>query len=224
MPTCPIRILCFSSLLVVLGCTPKMFRKLPEAGADDYSPRYIQAFPDSLPESLIYKTVLRLRDIEFSSLTYLSSTGDSVFHIVLLTTFGNTILEADMTQEKFTLHNCIPELNKKYILNFIEKDWRLLLYGNLVKPFQNPQLLPDSANTKSIFVFGKNSRHTLFEYDTLKQMLASIEKYKGKKKTTGVRFKGFQNGIPADIRMEHPSLGFSLDMALLKKAEHETDE
>ena len=224
MPTSLIRILCFSSLLLILGCTPAMFRKLPEAGSNDYSPRYIQAFPDSLPESLIYKTVLQFRENEFNSLTYLSSTGDSVFHIALLTAFGNTILEADMTKDKFNVRNCIPELNRKYILNFIEKDWRLLLSGNLESPEENPQMMADSARRISIFVFRKGTTHRLYDYKKSKQILEAIELYKGKKRKTRIHFSSVSGGTPGGIWMEHPSLRFSMEMTLLKKAENESDE
>src|SRR5689334_19969683 len=94
----------FSTSLLVISCTPKMFRKLPLAGGD-YKSQQVQLFHPGITESLVYKTVMTYKDKEFSSLTYFNQLGDSAYKIVLLTTFGNTLLEAEISKDNFKVNN-----------------------------------------------------------------------------------------------------------------------
>src|SRR5689334_20871260 len=142
------------------SCTPKMFMDLKDAEGV-FAREQIQLFKPGLKESLVYKTIVHFRDREFSSLTYVKALNDSVFKVVLLSTFGNTLIEAEISKEKFTVNNVISYLDRRPILKLFENDWRLLLEGNLSGI---PPKLFSQSQEEIVFEYGKGRTHHLFHY------------------------------------------------------------
>src|SRR6478609_1424305 len=99
MPTFPKAILfSISASLFLFSCTPEMFKDLKMA--DTAAREKTKLFHADTTESIVYKTTVSYKDKEFSALTYFSARKDSVFKIVLLTTFGNTLLEAEISKSE----------------------------------------------------------------------------------------------------------------------------
>jgi len=202
------------------SCTPKMFRDLKSAEGV-FTKEKTQLFRPGLKESLVYKTVIKYKEREFSSLTYFNELNDSVFKIVLLTTFGNTLLEAEISRNSFNVNNVISYLNRKPILNLFEKDWRLLLAGNF--NLEIPKLYADKQG-ETIFNFGTNRRNGLYYYSSEKNALTKIELYKGQSVRTVVAVDSIQDSQPANFSIEHPTLHLKMNFSLLKKVSNETIE
>ena len=99
-----------SAVLLINSCTPEMFKGLKEADST-FTRERTALFRNDLKESLLYKTTIQYKEREFSSLTYFNALNDSAFKIVLLTSFGNTLLEAEISRSAFKVNNVISYLN-----------------------------------------------------------------------------------------------------------------
>jgi len=206
--------------IIFNSCTPKMFRDLKSA-ENIAGSKATELFRSGMKESLVYKTIVHFRDKEFSSLTYVNAVNDSVFKIVLLTTFGNTLLEAEISREKFIVNNVISYLDKRPILKLFESDWRLLLEGN----FSNATpLLFSESKEQAVFDYGNKRKHHLFYYSTANKSVTGIESYKGKNKKVIVKVDSFSDSRPEKFSIDHPSMKLAFNFSLLKKVSNETGE
>ncbi len=210
--------------LFLNSCTPEMFRGLKSAGGD-YSKEMTVLFGPDQKESLVYKTSIKYKykdkDKEFSSLTYLNEISDSVFKIVLLTNFGNTLLEAEISKEKFTVNNVISYLDRKPILKLLENDWRLLLRGNFSCGI--PLLFSVNSENK-VFDFADGRTHNLYHYNPEDKSVKLIELYHGKSRKVIITVDSVQDQVPGAFTIEHPSLDLKITMSLLKKISNEPVE
>ena len=209
---------CFCILLG--SCSPKMFSDLKSAEGR-YSKGILALFRPGKNESLVYKTMVKYKDKEFSSLTYLNPLSDSVFKIVLLTNFGNTLLEAEISRDKFVVNNVINYLDRKPILKLLESDWRLLLGGNLKRSI--PLLISENSQS-TVFDFADGRNNNLYHYNPVTKSVCMIESYKGKSKKVLVNIDSMQDFQPELFSIEHPSLNLKIKMSLLKKITNETVE
>src|SRR6187402_2800876 len=88
------------------SCAPQMFQSLKPAD-DSYTHEHVRLFTNDTSESMVYKTNLDYRNQQNSSLLYLKKTDDSTFSMVLMTTFGNTMLEGTFSKDKFQFKCCL---------------------------------------------------------------------------------------------------------------------
>lgn len=210
----------FCCCFLLSSCSPKMFADL-KSGEGRYSKGMLALFRPGKNESLVYKTMIKYKDKEFSSLTYLNALNDSVFKIVLLSNFGNTLLEAEISRDRFTVSNVISYLNRKPILKLLEGDWRILLGGNLKRSI--PKLFTENSQS-TVFDFADGRTNNLYHYDPVAKSVTMIESYKGKSKKVLVSIDSMQDFQPEVFSIEHPSLHLKITMSLLKKASNDSVE
>jgi hypothetical protein len=209
-----------SAALLFSSCTPEMFRGLKEAD-NTFAREGTELFRGNLKQSLLYKTTIQYKERAFSSLTYFNALNDSVFKIVLITTFGNTLLEAEISRSEFKVNNVISYLNRKPILRLLEKDWRILLNGNFSRalPF-----IYSSDHSETVYDYPMKGSNNLYYYSEEKKSVTKIESYQEKKIRVMVRVDSYKDSLPENFSIEHPSLKLKLNMTLLKKVSNETAE
>lgn len=197
-----------------------MFTDLKSADGR-YSKGMLALFHAGRNESLVYKAMIKYKDKEFSSLTYVNALSDSVFKIILLSNFGNTLLEAEISRDSFIVNNVISYLDRKPILKLFENDWRLLLGGN----FKRSLPLLFSEDTQStVFDFVDGRTNNLYHYNPVTKSVTMIESFKGKSKKVLVKIHSVRDLQPEVFLIEHPSLHLEIIMSLLKKSDNESAE
>lgn len=206
--------------LLLCSCTPKMFGGLKTAG-DSYSSGMLAIFRPVQNESIVYKTRIEYKEKEFSSLVYLNKMSDTLFKVILLSNFGNTLLEAEVSRDRFKLNNVISYLDKKPILELIEQDWRLLLGGNLKRSIP---LLFSQNSQDVVYDFVDGRTHNLYHYDPANKSVTMVESHKGRARKVLVKISSNQNSEPEVVSIDHPSLHLKITMSLLKKVSDETIE
>src|SRR4051812_36677574 len=92
-----------TSICVVVSCSSGM-KSLKPAG-EQYHHEQVRLFTNDTSESMVYKTSLEFRSHSLSSLLYLKKTGNDTFTMVLMTNFGNTMLEGTFSKDKFVFTN-----------------------------------------------------------------------------------------------------------------------
>jgi hypothetical protein len=177
-------------------------------------------FNRGIQESVVYKTELKFRERSFSALTYFKPRSDSVFSLVLLSTFGNTLLEAEISPDDFKVRNVNEYLNRKPFLNLLEKDWRLLLQGNFITA--SPYVLQEGG--QKIFIYKNGSRNSRYHYSYETASVSRIESFKGNSIKTLIRITPSANPYPLSFSIEHPGMDLSMNFTMLEKPKDDTAE
>jgi hypothetical protein len=190
-----------------------MFQSVKPAD-DSFRQEQLRLFTNDTSESMIYKTNLEFRGKPFSSLIYLKKTDDSTYSMVLMTAFGNTMLEGTFSKDKFVFKNVISYLNHAQLLSLLEHDWRLLLRGNLFN--ERPQVYTSDAG-QTVYYFGNGkSDGSLYYYSHGKESVEMIESYSGKTKKAILNIDRMKPKSPEVISIEHPGMGLKIEMTRLK--------
>ena len=208
--------------LALLPCcrTPEIFRQLKSADGI-YEKGMAGLFRSGQPESLVYKSTLTYKDKDFSSLTYVNEVNDSTYKIVLLSNFGNTLLEAQISPQSFNVSSVNSYLNRRPILKLLESDWRLMLGDHLMS--SSPALYGTNDNEK-IFDFSKGRTHHLYHYKLNTRSVEMIESYSGNKRKVFIEVSSAKDQQPEIFSIEHSSYHLKITMSLLKKVNNETAE
>jgi len=208
------------SFCFIASCAPRMFQSLKPAG-EAYRQEQVRLFTNDTSESMVYKTNLEFKDHSFSSLLYLKKTANDTFTMVLMTNFGNTMLEGTFSKDKFVFTNVVPDLNRKPLLNLLESDWRLLLRGNLFTDL--PQIF-SSDSQQTVYHFKDDKTDNLYYYSQGKESVELIESYSSEKKKVIVSIDRMKPKNPEVISIEHPGMDLKIEMVRLKIATDDSVE
>jgi hypothetical protein len=203
-----------------IACAPGMFQSLKPAG-DAYRHEQVRLFTNDTSESMVYKTNLEFRDHSFSSLLYLKKSGNDTFALVLMTNFGNTMLEGTFSKDEFIFKNVVPDLNRKPLLDILENDWRMLLRGNLFTDM--PQIF-SSDELQTVYHFKDGKTDNLYYYSSGKESVEMIESYSGEKKKVIIHIDRMNPKNPEAISIEHPGMDLKIEMVRLKNATDDSME
>ena len=206
------RFLLLTSICSLASCTPKVIQSLQPAG-EDYRQEQVTLFTNDTSESMVYKSNLEFRGKSFSSLIYLKKSDNQTFSMVLMTTFGNTMLEGTFTNQKFIFKNVVSYLNRKPLLDLLEHDWRLLLRGNL---FADKPLIYSQDSLLTVYQFSDGSTKSLYYFSPGKATVEMIESYSGKTKKAVFHIDRMSPKNPESIAIEHPGMGLKIEMTRLK--------
>lgn len=201
-----------TSLFYFISCTPKVAEILKPAG-ENYRQEQVKLFTDDTSESMVYKANLDYHGKDFSSLIYLKKTAEQTYSMVLMTTFGNTMLEGTFSNNGIVFKNVVSYLNRKPLLDLLEHDWRLLLRGNL---FNDRPLVYSDTTEQSIYKFNEKDGTSLYYYSKGKGTVEMIESYTGRSKKAVLTIDRMPPKNPESISIEHPGMGLKISMTRLK--------
>ncbi len=85
--------------------------------------------PYFLNENLdyVYKTQIEVYGNDLSGIFVAKKINDSIHRVVLTTDFGNKLLDFEISEKSFKVNYVVEDLDRKLILNILEKDFKLLL-------------------------------------------------------------------------------------------------
>lgn len=112
-----------SSLLLILfllACSPAKHLGLV------WDPPFSGTFDKAL-----FKTSFDIRKIHLSGYTMIKKT-DSAYHIVFSNEIGMTIYDFELYQKYFKVNYLFEPMNKKAMVRIFERDFRLLIYGQVM--------------------------------------------------------------------------------------------
>jgi hypothetical protein len=191
-----------------------MFQSLKPAG-DAYNQGMVTLFTNDTSESMVYKSNLDFKGQTFSSLIYLKKTSGNAFNMVLMTAFGNTMLEGTFTNDKFEFKNVVSYLDHKQLLSLLENDWRLLLRGNLMKDVPEIYSIQDQL---TVYDFKDGKTNNLYYYSAGKKSVEMIESYSGSNKKIIMNIERMYPKSPESIAIEHPGMNLKINMIRVKNS------
>lgn len=137
----------FSVLIfLVAGCTPKLFRDLqmrPATSVKIHRGNLMPAF-DRLETAKYYTAQIDFKENSMSGILALTKESEGQFRMVMMTTFGITLFDFSISRDSFIVNSCMEQMNKKVVLNILEKDFRSIFMLNVPEQFsaryyKNPQ-------------------------------------------------------------------------------------
>ncbi len=200
------RYLLLSSLLLTLYCCSPSRRSVAIAPADKQA---ITVFDDTTG-AYLYKNKINLFGHYISGLMMIKPVGNNNYKVAIATEFGAKILDFEITDGQFILHDCIPEMRRKLVLNIVENDMKLLLgvaqfapkdtssldaaiqYRFKTRPFNSFYTVNDAGNVT--LIEGKRLKHTL----------------------VAIQLLDYKGSVPTKITLEHFRLPVHIELNIIK--------
>ena len=125
-------------ILLIAGCSPKLFRDLDMRPATSVKMQRNSLMPvfDHLEEAKFYSTQIDFKENSMAGILAVTKESDGHFRMVLMTAFGMTLFDFSLSRDSFIVNSCVEQMNKKMVLNLLEKDFRSLFMLNVPNEFK----------------------------------------------------------------------------------------
>ncbi len=164
----------------------------------------------SSTEDYVYKTSIDVYGHHISGISIIKKINENHYRCAVTTDFGNKIMDFEINQNDFSFRYILPDLDKKIVKNFLQKDFTLLL-----KPeFYVKNSFKNSENN----IYTSELEHeTYFLYCEKEQnLLQKIVYTKNNREKTDIIFKA-KNPIFADeIEIQHKDFKINIQMKKLE--------
>ncbi len=194
----------FSPILILSGCKPSESLLIPE-GSTSYS------LPASffVQEKLYsYHAEINAYDRIITGILLVKKVEKDRYKMIFSNESGFQLMALSFENGKMTAHKVFDKLDKKIILNTLEKGMQMLFYNTLCKDIFASD---DSDEVTAICFEGKNKYNFKIE-DGLVQR---IEVFKKDELEKWIEFKAYHNGTPQEIIMKHKDIKLSYHFKLL---------
>lgn len=161
----------------------------------------------------LYQNQIDLYDYYLSGLMMIKPLGDKHYKIAITTEFGAKILEFEMKEGQFIIHDRIEELNRKKVLKVIQRDMELLLAAFEIENFtahmdDGIEVLSVKAG-KQVYEYWCDSRHENTEVKKVRAM-------KRRKTLVEINLSAYSNGVPGEMKISHTGKPISITMKLIE--------
>lgn len=207
-------ILIAAILAGLVSCTPKVFNQTgmrPTTSVKMHRSNLMPVF-DGYEAVRYYSAQVDYKDNSMTGILALSQESESPrkFRLILMTQFGVPIFDFSASQDSFVVNSCMEQLNKKVVLNILERDFKSILMVDVPEDFPGTVYMPRKG--KSRWGYSVNTKaggnYYLF-YPKGENGLAHVIQNGGPIKKMNAVFDG------QAILIEHPKLGLKLTLTLL---------
>lgn len=161
-------------------------------------------FTSEKPQIFLFK--LLFKDNQQSGIFVHKKAGDDLHRVVISSLFGGTLLDLTFDKENYTVNYVVEDLNKKFLLNLLHRDFSLLV---------NERYLPtQKIQTLTQTIYQSQQNYLVMEAGKLQQ----IQLIKGKKKKVQIDYTS-DNGVLQHATLKHFNLPVSIELDL--KTENE---
>lgn len=159
----------------------------------------------------LYKTKIDIGNKHFSGLFYFKIQTDTSYRIVFLSEFGLNLLDLEYKNHEFTVKNCKEFLNKKIIINMLQKDLRLLI--DIPQNYKN-KVYKNTKNKTVLIKFNKFFKKYLYFYSEQEKLYKIIKKNGISHIVAKVRYD--KKEIPQEIEIDDKRINLSLKFNLIE--------
>lgn len=115
----------------------------------------------------VYKTNISVYGNEMSGIFIAKKINESTHRVVFTTEFGNKLFDFEVSESNFKINSIVPELDKKYFIITLKRDFRLLLKKQFTvqEQFENAtQIVCKSEDgNQSNYLFFSKGNNKLFK-------------------------------------------------------------
>lgn len=154
----------------------------------------------------VYKANIEVYGKQLGGIFVAKKINDTLHRAVLTTDFGNTLLDFEVSENSFNVNYCVDDLNKKIVLNTLEKDFRLVFREkyNIEEVFEN------QSHTIYKTKYG-NRFNYLFEHKSDKMLTKLTHTTKVKEKVL-IQFEGKNTTFAEKIIIEHKNIKLKIEL------------
>lgn len=152
----------------------------------------------------IYKADLQFYKRKFSGIIIVKKIGEKEHRLVFTTEMGNKIFDFSFYENEFKVNYVLEEMNKKIILNILERDFTTLLkeYNTSIQTYrkEDEKVKETEVAHKRHFYFYKN-----------RKLVKIVKENKGKEKVV-YHFSEIKDDIVKGILIEHKNIKLNIKL------------
>lgn len=202
-------------LLLITSCTLGHYRQLKEVNVVTSTPNPI--FGDNF-NSFLFKTNIRVYNKDISGLLVTKQLTPQDYRIIFTTELGMKLFDFEFKDTSFTLHYCIPQLNRPALLKTIQHDIEILLMNNLSgKPVVN------YIDKRKMFDIQRIEFDNMYNYyfkEKGSEHIVKIEHSKKRVKKVVFYLNDYKDGFPNNVLITHCDIKLKIELTVLKKNEN----
>lgn len=202
----------------LVGCTPKVFTNAgmrPTTSVKMHRSNLMPVY-DEYEAARYYTAEVSFKDNNMTGIMALSREAENPrrFRMIMMTPFGIPLFDFSLSRDSFIVNSCMEQMNKKVVLNLLEKDFKSLLMLDVPEDFPGVVYMPVKA-TKGKWGYSVNTRtggNNYIIYEKEVGFLRVIQNGGAIK-----RMNAWFDEQKATI--EHPKLGFKMTLTLMPQEE-----
>lgn len=206
------RNLWLSSFFVVLifSCSPKIHKDLK---SDSDSTQSLTPILNS-KQSYLYKAKIDILTHYLSGLLFIKPIAQDTFRLVFTNELGVKFFDIEFFPKGKKVHYAMEKLNKKVVLNTLEKDMKMFLMSDI--DLKNGEKLTDGSEGKDIFKF-KGKKEFYYYFLNTQNKVTRIENTTKSKVKVEIDLKDYKNDIPYFINIKHNNFKFNIELNYLER-------
>tara|TARA_R110002049_G_scaffold68305_2_gene177086 strand:- start:7460 stop:8068 length:609 start_codon:yes stop_codon:yes gene_type:complete len=158
-----------------------------------------------MAKDYIYKAKINFVEKSFGGIFVVKKLGDEHHRVVFTTEMGNKIFDFSFIKNEFKINFILKEINKKILINFLKRDFYVLIN-------ENPKILNQYEKTgDTIFMETQINNNTYF-YLTADQQLHQILETRGNKEKSDYIFTEVENNHAKEIKIRHKNIKLTIDL------------
>lgn len=150
----------------------------------------------------VYKADIALYNKGFSGIFVAKKLGENHHRVVFTTEMGNKIFDFSFVGDNFTINQILPEMNKKMVVELLEKDFKTLLKEN--------HSIEDSFSLSDNSIYKTSLNGTLYYYYNSNGYLEKIVRTKGSKSKVTYKFSHISDANAKNIQILHQGIKLSI--------------
>lgn len=211
-----IRFLAISILLVLLSTscalrTTQGLRQIPLVKNEVSIPYFANPELD-----YVYKAKIEVYKRNFGGIVIIKKTSPQSHRIVMTTEFGSKLLDFEYNGDTFTQNFIIEDLDRRFILNVLKEDFKLLLIKNA------PVLANYESPTNQVYKTQNGKRFDFYFFGKSSEKLERIVNTTNSKEKVEVDFRSSDGQIAEKIVIKHNNIKLRIDLEKFKE-EHYVD-
>ena len=205
------RNLLLSSLLLLLlfsACSPGLLKNFRKEGTFAVSRSDFYPFFPSVDTTQLFNMQVDFRKNHLSGFLLIKSVQQDVYRLVFTTHFGMSVFDLEFDKGIFQINYCLEALNKKRVIQFLENDFRILLFLNLeIGPTSS--YIYKNKNTPTLEINRTGNMYYL--KDTKTETLLAIEAPHFIS-SLHYDFADYTDRFPSVIRIKHSCIGLKMQL------------
>lgn len=205
-----IRFLLSSFIAIGLfSCAPKITKgleKVPVTISEITNPYFADASQD-----YIYKAKLDIYGNYFGGILIIKKISEAKHRVVFTTEFGSKIFDFLYEDDTFTKNFVLPDLDKKIIVNTLEKDFRVLISETVKIEKQY------TASNHDVYWTDKTVGGNVYFVNKISKQLHSIKHAPNGRSKIVFKFDEIEQNIARQIAINHNNIKLSIVLEYFKK-------
>ncbi len=197
------RFLISSLTLLLVGCASYP-RKMGFTAMNLTATTVTNEYFSNTNKDYLYKAKVNIFNTSFGGILVIKKSAARAHRIVFTTELGNTIFDFSIVDEEFKINRILKELDRKILLNILEKDFKTLIHEQAII---TKNYTDDNDSIAATTIYGNPHFYTYG-----KGQLKHIAQVGGQKEKVVFLFSEISNNIANHIQINHKNLKLQIEL------------